>query len=73
MDAPFPGMPVEVWDDLSSRASDSDEAMREKARDAWQRLREVELTAHGLGGRELFLLVSCAREVVERQYGRFDS
>jgi len=50
----------------------SDEEMRRRAYAAWHRLREAEQDAYALGGRELFMLVSCAREVLERRWGRFE-
>jgi len=45
---------------------------RSRARAISRQLREIEQQAEDLGGRELFLVVSCAREVLERRWGRYD-
>jgi|GEM_PF-6864462 len=43
----------------------------ERAFDAWMMLRRLESQAEEIGGRELFLVISCAREVLERRWGPF--
>lgn len=74
MRPPVPMMPIE---DLDADSDDvprhaNDDVKRTMAQAAWTRLRQVELDADTLGGRELSFLVSCAREVLERRWGRFD-
>lgn len=74
MRPPVPMMSVEDLevdsDDVTRHAND--DVKRTMAQAAWTRLREVEMDADALGGRELSFLVSCAREVLERRWGRYD-
>lgn len=66
------GMASEIVRRSADSSSTQQDELRARARVIARQLREIEQEAEALGGRELFLVVSCAREVLERRWGRYD-